>query len=120
MKTFLTLISPTLSLLMLASGGCAGDAACKSLNSAAVTLCEQGQWRDAANVAKEALKQAEEAGEPYRLEALKSLQLLVKLNEARGNLAEAQRFCSKAYTTSVAVYGPGHPNNHAWTPTGFR
>jgi tetratricopeptide (TPR) repeat protein len=110
MRTFLRLLSPILASLVAASGACASDSACMALNSLAVKLCEQGQWNDATKTAKEALERAEGEGGAYCLQALKSLQLLGKLNGAQGKLVEAQRFRIKAHAASIALYGTVDPN----------
>lgn len=98
-------------LLIFISSGHGSGQTCKGLYSEAVILCDQGQWTDAARVAKMALKKAEPAQGSQRVHTLRSLRLLDKVQRERGNLLEARKFCTPAHTVCLALYGNAHPSS---------
>lgn len=110
-RSFFGTLTLSCVLLIFISAGHASDQTCKGLYSAAVILCDQGQWTDAAKVARMALKKAESAQGSHRVQVLRSLRLLDKVQREHGNFLEAKRFCNRAYTVSLALYGNAHPGS---------
>jgi tetratricopeptide (TPR) repeat protein len=95
-------------LLLLPMGGQAQDALLENLYSQVFELYEQGRYSEAADIAKEALKVAEETFGQEDPNVAISLNNLAYLYDCQGNHAQSGPLYRRALTILEKALGPDH------------
>lgn len=87
----------------------AQEALWQELNSKAAMLYQQGRYSEAAKVAQEALRVAENAFGPHHPNVATSLNALALLYHSQSKYAEAEPFYKRALGIVQKALGPDHP-----------
>jgi len=110
MKVSARILLTTLLIVLFAVSAYAQETLWNELNAKAATLYQQGRYSEAVNVAKEALKVAENTFGPDHPNVAASMNNLAELYRAQGKYAEAEPLYKRALKIWEKALGPDHPD----------
>jgi tetratricopeptide (TPR) repeat protein len=104
------MVAAAICTLLLAGGAFASDECWTATYSQAMNYKAEGNWPEAVQKAKAALKTAKYLRVDRGLRLFKSMRLLGELHRERGNFSEAARLYRRVVGIQEKLFGPVHPN----------